>query len=338
MPHFALKFWAGGSISDFGTPLYPMRTLLLRYVRILLALGFCSPALLTAAPKIGVLLKARTAFWLAVEKGATEAGARLGAEVIVKAPASESDIAVQIQLLNAFGAQGIDALVIAPSSKDALAEPVAALAAKGVKIVVIDSALGGKAGAVFVSTDHEAAGAAAGRLLAQLVGEKDEVSFLKHSQSSGATGQREAGALTAFRAVRAKAPLNSDIFASAEKDAEVEKAHLLLTTHPETKAILASGSPGTMAMLRVLQEKKLAGSIKLVGFGFNLNPEVATALENGALHGWIAQLPKEVGVQGVTAACALLKGETVAPVVHTEFVAITKDNLKDPKVQALLTL
>jgi ribose transport system substrate-binding protein len=301
-------------------------------------LGLCCPTLFAAGPKIGLLLKARTPFWQAVEKGALEAGARLGAEVVVKAPIAESDIAVQIQLLNALGAQGIDALVISPSSKDALAAPVAALAAKGVKIVVIDSALGGEAGTVFVSTDHQAAGAAAGRLLAQLVGAADEVSFLKHSQSSGATGQREAGALAAFRAVHAKAPINSDIYASAEKDQEQEKARLLLATHPETKAILASGSPGTMAMLQVLQEKKLAGAIKLVGFGFNLSPEVAAAIEQGALQGWIAQLPKEVGIQGVIAACALLKGEKVAPVVHTEFVAITKDNLKEPRVQALLSL
>jgi len=54
-----------------------------------------------------------------------------------------------------------------------------------------------------------------------------------------------------------------------------------------------------MAMLKVLQQKGLAGKIKFVGFGFNLNPEVATAIESGAMQGWIAQLPQEVGRKGV---------------------------------------
>lgn len=304
------------------------------------ALTLCvtSPALLAAGPKVGVLLKGRSAFWSAVEKGAVEAGQKLGAEVIVKAPLAESDVSVQIQLLTALGAQGIAALVIAPCSKEALAAPVAALAAKGVKIVVIDSPLDGNASSVFIATDHRVAGEAAGRLLAALVGAGDEVSFLKHSQSSGATGQREAGALAALREVHAKISVHGDIYASSEKDAEPAKAALLLSTYPATKAILASGTPGTMAMLHVLQEKKLAGAVKLVGFGFNLNPEVATAIEGGALQGWIAQLPAEVGAKGVASALALLKGETVAPVVHTDFVVITKANLKDAKVQALLAL
>ena len=87
------------------------------------------------------------------------------------------------------------------------------------------------------------AGTAAGKLLATLVGDADEVSFLKHSQTSGATGQREAGAMAAFRETHAKSTIHGDIYASAEKDAEVEKANLLLKTYPATKAILASGTP-----------------------------------------------------------------------------------------------
>ena len=296
------------------------------------------PFVTYAAPKIGVLLKGRAPFWSAVEKGALEAGQQLGAEVVVKAPLSESDVSVQIQLLNALAAQGATAIVIAPINKEALAVPIASIAVKGVKVVVIDTPLTGKAAPVFIGTDHNAAGEAAGKLLASLVTDADEVSILKHAQSSGATNQREAGALAAFRAVHPASVVRGEIYASVEVGGEVEKAQLLLAQHPATKAILASGTPGTLAMLKVLQDKKLAGAVKLVGFGFNLNPEVAAALESGAMSGWIAQLPKEIGTKGVAAAVSLLKGEAVPAVVYTDFVVITKDNLKDPKVQALLAL
>jgi ribose transport system substrate-binding protein len=291
-----------------------------------------------AAPKIGVLLKSRTPFWVAVEKGALRAGQAAGAEVAVKAPMSENDISAQIQLLNGMAAQGVEAIVLAPINKEALAVPIASIAVKGVKVIVIDTPPTGKAAPVFIGTDHEAAGKAAGELLAQVVTDKDDVSFLKHSRSSGATAARETCALAAFRAVHPNNVVFGDVYASVDVGQEASQVELLLQMHPSTKAVLASGTPGTLAMLKMLQEKKLTGSVKLVGFGFNLTPEVAAAIENGALTGWIAQLPHEIGAKGVSAALAVLKGETLPAVVHTDFMVVTKSNLKDPKVQALLAL
>jgi ribose transport system substrate-binding protein len=304
------------------------------------ALVAISPALVSAepTPKIGVLLKGRVQFWNAVEKGAREAAAHAQAEITVKSPMSEADIGVQVQMLNSLAAQGVDAIVIAPTSKDSLAGPLAAIAAKGVKIVVIDTALSSQAATVFVGTDHLAAGKAAGKLLASLVSETDEICLLKHSQTSGATAERDTGALAGFRETRPKNLVHADIYASAEAGGELQKAQLVLTQYPGVKAILSTSTPGTLAMLKVLQEKKLAGTIKLLGFGFNLNPEVAAAIESGALSGWIAQLPKNIGAQGVEAAVKLLKGETVPAVINTDFLVITKENLHEPAVQALLAL
>ena len=296
-----------------------------------------APMGLRAGPKIGVLLKGRSPFWASMEKGAVDAGTKLGAEVIVKSPASEADVSVQIQLLNAMAAQGFAALVIVPANKDALAAPVAALAAKGIKIVVLESPLSGDKWPVFVGTDHQLAGQAAGELLAKLVSDTDEISFLNHSQANSATTAREKGALAKLRELRPKNVVHAtDIYASAEAGKEAEKAQLLLTQFPATKAVFASGTTGTMAMLAVLQEKKAAGSIKLVGFGFNLSPDIASAIGEGRMHGWVAWQPRELGARGVEAAVSLLKGETVPPVVNTDFVVVTADNLKDAKVQALL--
>jgi ribose transport system substrate-binding protein len=315
-----------------------MKSFLARWILVPIVFVLSAGFVLGAEAKIGVLLKAKNAFWTSMEKGATEAGRAAGAEIIVKSPILETDVGVQIQLLNALAAQGIQALVIAPTNKDALAVPVAALAAKGVKIVVVDSPLAGNAEHVFVGTDHRAAGEAAGRLLASMVQAKDEVAFLKHIQGSGASEEREIGALGKLREAYPGVAVHGDIYASTEKGVEEQRAELVLTKYPNAKAVLASGTPGTMAMLKVLQQKGLAGKIKFVGFGFNLNPEVAAAIESGAMQGWIAQLPKEVGFKGVETAVALLKGQTVSAVVNTEFLVVTKDNLKDPKVQALLAL
>lgn len=270
-----------------------------------------------------------------MERGALDAGTKLGVEVVVKAPPTEADVAVQVQLLNAMSTQGYDALVIVPTNKETLAAPVAALAQKGVKIVVLESPLAGERGP-FVGTDHQAAGEAAGALLASLVGDADEVSFLNTAQTNSATTLREKGALAKFREKRPTNPMRADIYASAEAGAEAQKAQLLLERYPTTKAIFASGTGGTLAMLKVLEEKKLAGSIKLVGFGFNLNAEVAAALAAGKMHGWVAWQPRELGARGVETALALVKGQAVPQTVHTDFVLVTPANVNEPKAQALL--
>jgi ribose transport system substrate-binding protein len=189
---------------------------------------------------------------------------------------------------------------------------------------------------VFVGTDHSKAGEAAGQLVASLVGEADEISFLNSSQTNSATTAREKAAMGKLRELRSKCTVHSDIYASAEVGKEAEKAKLLLTRYPATKAVFSSGTGGTLAMLKVLQEEKRAGSVKLVGFGFNLNNDVATAISEGKMHGWVAWQPRELGRQGVATAFALVKGETVPAIVNTDFVVVTAANLKAANVQALM--
>lgn len=315
-----------------------MRHHIPRFLLFMLVLSLGHSPVFAAGHRIGVLLKGRTKFWSIVEQGALAAGEKLGAEVIVKMPPTESDIAVQILMLNALAASGVEAIVIAPAHKVTLAQPVAALAAKGIKIVVIDSPLAGNLASVFIGTNHRSAGEAAGRLMAGLVKESDQVSLFRHAQDNSATGDREEGAIAKLREAYPKISVHGDIYAGNETDLQVERARLLLSKYPATKGILASSTAGTMVMLDLLAHREPVGEIKLVGFGFNLNPAVAAALEAGTLHGWIAQLPGEIGARGVEAAVDLLKGKSVPPVVNIDVYVVTKDNLHDPKTQALLKL
>lgn len=303
-----------------------------------IALGFCLNPVSAEAHKVGLLLKGRTAFWNAVEQGAVAAAAAQGIELIVKSPPTESDVGTQIQLLNALAAQKVECIILVPTNAEALAHPAAAIAVTGIKFIVLDSPLNGKTASVFIGTDHEAAGDAAGRLLASLVGANAKVSVLRHAQGNLVTAAREESAIAALKSARPTVTVFSDVFLGNTKEEQPARAQLLLTKHPDAQAVLASSTPGTMTLHEILAKSPTPGAIKLVGFGYNLNETVATALAQGTLHGWIAQLPREMGRLGVENAAALLDGKTPPPVVHTDFRVITKDNLADPAVQALLKL
>ena len=289
-----------------------------------------------AATKIGVLVKGQTAFWAAASEGAQKAGTEFGAEVIVKSPLNEGDIGIQIQLLESFVAQGVQAIVIAPGSKDTLVAPLAAAAAKGIKIVLFDTKLEGEQAYVFVGTDQRQAGQAAGALLASLIAEGDPVGFLKHNQTSGATMQRELGAFEKLRELRKDFAPCGSMYVGTEKGAEKERIGAFFDQHPHAKAVLASSTPATLALIEVLKERKLAGTVKSVGFGFNLTPAVAAAIKQDVLQGWVAQLPGEMGYDAVKAAVGLCKGDPVPKTITTEFFVVTKKNLQEPATQALL--
>jgi len=311
----------------------------MKSLRILAPLFFLFGAVAAggAPVRIGVLLKGKTAFWAAMEKGVNEAAAKAGVEVIVKSPRDEMDVAVQIRLLGVLADQNIQALVIAPCS-DSLAVPLQALADKGVKIVIVDTPLAGLPDAPFVGTDQKAAGKAAAVLLNLQLADGDEVAFLRNSQGRGAANVREAGALAKLIAAHPQIVVHGDIYASSESGLEAQHSELVLSKYPQVKAIFSSGSPGTMAMLKVLTAHKSAGTIKFVGCGFNLNPAVVAGLEDGTMTGWIAQLPQETGRKGVESALALVNGQMIPQTIPTEFLVITKDRLSDPKIQSLLNL
>jgi ribose transport system substrate-binding protein len=289
-----------------------------------------------AGPRIGVLTKSKAPFWAVAEQGAQKAGAEFGADVVVKSPMNEGDVAIQIQQLNTLVAQGVDAIVIAPSSKDTLIAPLAAAAGKGIKIVLFDTKLDGDQPYVFVGTDQRRSGQVAGELLASLVAPGDPIGFLKNNQTSGATLQRELGAFEKLRELREGFALCGSIFVGVEKGAERERIDAFFDQHPEAKGVLASSTTATLDAIDVLKERKLAGTVKCVGFGFNLTPDVAQAIEQDVLQGWVAQLPGRMGYDAVKASVALCKGETVPLTVTTDFIVVTKQNLKEPQVQALL--
>ncbi len=303
---------------------------------LLLAVALVAVGESVAGPKIGLLTKTQSPFWAAAEAGARKAGEELGAEVLAKSPLNESDVAAQIQLLDGLVAQGVDAIVIAPCSKDTLIAPLAAAAAQGVQIVVFDTKLEGEQPYVFVGTDQRKSGQAAGALLVSLTAAGDPIGFLKHNQTSGATLQRELGAFERMRELRADLVLCGSMFVGTEKGHEQERVAAFFDQHPEAKAVLASATPATLAMIDVIKERKLSGAVKCVGFGFNLTPAVVEALTQDHLQGWVAQLPGEMGHDAVRAAVALCKGDAVPRTITTEFVVVTKANVQDPAVQALL--
>jgi ribose transport system substrate-binding protein len=291
-----------------------------------------------ASPRIGVLLKDKnSSYWSYVEKGAVDAGKALGVEVTVRQAPTVQNVGAQSVLLKALQQDGIDALVVAPISTENLQAPVAAIAAKGTKIVTIDGAFSGGVGDTFIGNDQNAMSDAAAQLCATLIDSGDEMAVFRFNNVDRPVVEREARVIQVLRQSKPGIKLYADVYGSSEKDAEIAQARVLLDHHPQVRVVFASATVTTLAMIQVLNERGQAGKIKLVGFGTYLPAAVAQSIEDGTVVGWVAQQPREIGRKAVEAAVTLLAGKKVPPVQYAEFVLITKSNLHTPQIEALAT-
>jgi ribose transport system substrate-binding protein len=304
----------------------------------LLAAFGALPCFGEAPVKIGALLKGRApGFWQHVERGMNETAEKLGVTIIVKAPPHALDVGAQFRLLTALEKENIDVLILAATNPDQFDAPVAALKAKGVKVVTLDTALSEGLAHVFVGADQGAMAEEAVRSFAKLIRDGDEVALLRNNTVDRTVVEREKKFFEVMKASGTQMKLHAEFYSGSAKNNEETQARLLLETHPETKAAFASASNGTLALLRVALEKNLAGKIKVFGFGTYLPDEAVAGFETKLLWGWVAQQPKDSGRKAVEAAVALARGKQTAAVVRPVHKLVTPENFRDADVQALRT-
>lgn len=300
---------------------------------LVLAVGIGVATSLQAAPKIGVLLRDRDLFYGAVEKGALEAGAKLGAEVIVKAPVRANSTAQQVALLAALQHEALDALVVAPLTVAEFRQPLADLAAKGVKIVMIELTIPDTPYPL-IAYDQAEMAASAGRQIAGLVADGDAILLMRANSLDGVT-VREKTLLATLKAARARSTVHSDFMTGLERGDDYPQTVKALQAHPETKLLCTAFTAASLSGIKVIEDQGLTGKVLHAGFGSGLPEDAVKAIERGGLQLWVAQQPKEIGSKAVETAVALVNGKTVPAIIPAPYALVTKANLATPEIQAI---
>jgi ribose transport system substrate-binding protein len=133
-------------------------------------------------------------FWKTIHFGAKKAAEELGTvDLVWQGPQKEDDRLQQIQLVQTAIASRVDGIVLAPLDSRALVKPVEEAVAKGIPVVIIDSALESDRISSFVATNNENGGALAARRLGQLLKGEGKIILLRYMVGSASTEAREKG-------------------------------------------------------------------------------------------------------------------------------------------------
>jgi ribose transport system substrate-binding protein len=207
--------------------------------------------------KVIVIPKGTThEFWEALHAGTLKAAEELGnVDVVWLGPQKEDERGKQIELVQSAVAAGVDGIVLAPLDAQALVDPVEAAVAKGIPVVIFDSAVDTKKIVSFVATDNYHGGVLAARRLGEVLGGKGRVILLRYAVGSESTEQREKGFTETLAKESPGLTLISDSeYAGPTFDSAQQKAESLLTRYRgQVDGIFCPNESSTFGMLRALE-------------------------------------------------------------------------------------
>jgi ABC-type sugar transport system substrate-binding protein len=266
-------------------------------------------------------------FFRLVLFGMRDAAAKAHVELLEANSNSRPDR--EIQLVNTYIAQGVDAIVISPLSARASVSALRRARDAGITVITYNTTIEGDVPSVFVESDQYHLGASTGRaarayIQERLGGRADIaiVTFISQAPEQG--HQRTDGfkdQVTELPGVRIVAEQDAWMAEQA-----VKKVGDMLTANPGIEIIWAANEGGTVGAVMAVKNTGKAG--RVVVFGTDMSEQMANFLlaEDGVLQAATGQRPFEIGSMAVDAAVRVLRGDTVASKISLEGVLLTRDD------------
>ncbi|MEJ5296978.1 MAG: substrate-binding domain-containing protein [Armatimonadota bacterium] len=289
---------------------------------------------------IAVIPKGTThEFWKSVHAGAVKASRETGIEVIWKGPLKEDDREAQIAVVENFVTRGVSGIVLAPLDDTALRPAVSNAVRSDIPVVIIDSDLQGDEHISFVATDNYKGGQLAGKEMARLLNGKGRIVVLRYQEGSASTTNREKGFLDEIARHPGIRVVSANQYGGATTESAYRASENLLAPLKkggklDIDGIFCPNESTTFGMLRALQDSKLAGTVRFIGF--DSSEKLVQALSAGEIDALVLQDPFKMGYLGVKTLVDHLNGKEVPRRVDTGVTLVTRQNMQQPEIQQLL--
>ena len=266
----------------------------------------------TAPVRIGIVAKSLgNGFFDAVHKGADEAAAELGVQVIFTGPPTPTAEG-QIEVLNALIAQRVGAIAVSANDPDALVPTLQRALQRGIKVMSYDSSVDPAGRTVHLAPSSDAL---IGETCAQLasraapngVGKIAVVSATPTSTNQNAWLAQMKQALTKFPGLELVAVAYGDDVS----DKSYREAVGLLKRYPDLAAIVSLSSVGIVASAKAVEDQGQAGKVRVTGLG--LPSELAGYVKSGVVAEFAIWNPIDLGYTTTQVAVALTRGASPDP-------------------------
>jgi ribose transport system substrate-binding protein len=282
------------------------------------------------------------AFYITMRKGAEAAAKDLGVTLIFQG-APDFNPVTQVPVLNAVIGRKPSAILIAPTDKVQLIEPLKKAVDAGIPVLTVDTFIGdghyqtGNGDADFpksyIASDNILGGEIAARALAKAIGDKGKVYVSNVKPGVSTTDQREEG----FKNEMKKHP-NIAVLETQFNNDDANKAasqfQAVLARNADLAGVFGANLFSAMGAANGAKSAGASGKVKVVAF--DAPTSMIADIKAGNIDIAIAQHPAEIGYFGVVAAYAYLTGQSIPTLIGTGFTVIDKSNVDDPNVKRFI--
>ncbi len=259
---------------------------------------------------IAMLPKSKgNAYFLSAAKGAQKAADALGDTLLFDGP-TQTDPAMQNQIVENWINSGVDVIAVAAENKDALSTALRKAQTKGIKVVSFDADVLPDARTFFVNqATPQGIGFALMDEAARLCNSEGEFAIITASLT--AANQNEWKKHIDERLKTYPKMTLVDFRPSDDDKAKAQaEATTLMSAHPNLKLIMAICSPGVPGAAEAVKQAGKTGQVKVIGLG--LPNENKVYVHGGVTDSVILWNTEELGYLAIAAADALAKGSLKA--------------------------
>ncbi len=272
-------------------------------------------------------------WWVAVRKGAEQAGMEENVEIIWNGPEVDTDREKQIQIVEDLLSQNVDAVVLAPGDAAALVRSVHKVKDRGIPCIIIDSPVKTERYDAFAGTDGYAAGCIAARLAGKALKDgKGNALIIRYLPTIKTGEDRANGFIDTLKKEFPGVRILGDIHTAGSVDDARQKTTDLLTRFPETDLVYGVNQPSAVGAYKAVVTRETERKVVLIAF--DSDPVLLKGVEDGDVKAIISQNPFQIGYTGVKMAARRLRGEEIRPrKVSTPILVINRENLQEMKAK-----
>jgi ABC-type sugar transport system substrate-binding protein len=234
----------------------------------------------------------------------------------------------EVQLINTYIANNVDAIAIAPLSAKSSVSALERAHQKGIAIGTHNGTLESELAAASIESDQFDIGASTGKAarsyIEQHLGGKARVAIIAfQSQLPEQSSMRTNGFKSEITKLRGVTVVSEQDAWLAEQ--AVKKVGDVLTANPNVNIVYAANEGGTVGAVMAVKNAGKAGKVAV--FGTDTSEQLADfLLDNSAiLHAITGQRPFEIGSMAIEAAVKVLKGEKVEKKVSLPGFLLTRE-------------
>ncbi|MCL8207775.1 MAG: substrate-binding domain-containing protein [Actinomycetia bacterium] len=266
-------------------------------------------------------------YWLAVKDGADAAAKKVGATVHFEAPASGTDLATQISMVNNAAASHVDGIILAAQNPSALVAPVQAAEKDGIPVVTVDSGISPNIADSFLATSNVASSAALAKYVAKLAGNHGAYAIIDFNEESSTGIARPKGFRQGMSAIPGMSYVGMQI-GNNSIPLSTQEALTLLESHPEINVMFGANDRSALGVAAAVQQLHKVGKVVVAGFDADLGE--VDLIKSGVIAASVLQSPYDMGYQAVMELVKIKHHEAVPKRVDTPYMIVTPQNVNTP--------